>query len=170
MWVGPVPWDLPRRPFVAGRPCDVRTHVGFRFAVCPLSGVGEAILRIARVYYIRENFGKCPPRCPKNSPTNPHFANAEAGGPSTGVRRTPSTAQFAHARAATKTNRPSIYSGRQLEKMENPHAQARGPRRTLGVQGAPRAEPDQNGEPQNHHNRRELFALRGTTDTADGVN
>ena len=44
-------WDekMRRRPEVAGRPVDVRTHIGVRFAVIPLSGVAEALLKTAPV-------------------------------------------------------------------------------------------------------------------------
>jgi hypothetical protein len=60
MWVGITQRDLRLRPVVAGRPVDVRTHIGFRLAVCPLSGVVEAMLAIASVYYIRQKFENCP--------------------------------------------------------------------------------------------------------------
>ena len=39
MWVGITQRDPCLRPVVAGRPADARTHIGFRLAVCPLSGV-----------------------------------------------------------------------------------------------------------------------------------
>ena len=45
-------WDVQeqrRRSEVAGRPVDVRTHIGVRFAVIPLSGVAEAMLKTAPV-------------------------------------------------------------------------------------------------------------------------
>ena len=48
-------WDVQerrRRSEVAGRPVDVRTHIGVRFAVIPLSGVAEAMLKDrSRVIY-----------------------------------------------------------------------------------------------------------------------
>ena len=43
-----------RRSEVAGRPVDVRTHIGVRFAVVPLSGVAEAMLKTAPVYIYAE--------------------------------------------------------------------------------------------------------------------
>ena len=39
----------------SGRPSvDVRTHIGVRFAVVPLSGVAEAMLKTAPVYIYAE--------------------------------------------------------------------------------------------------------------------
>jgi len=45
MQVGAIQQD--RRTDVAGRPNDVRTHIGVRLAVIPLSGVVAAIQRTA---------------------------------------------------------------------------------------------------------------------------
>ena len=52
MWVGSV--QRVRRSEGAGRLVDVRTHIGVRFAVIPLSGVAGAIHNRSHVKYTRK--------------------------------------------------------------------------------------------------------------------